>query len=99
MRADTAAIEHAGTALATCSAEVRALATTLPAIIDPLPALLGPVAGALVAALREALTHTTHTVTELGTHLALAGETAGRTAVSYRDAEHHAGQSISTVGG
>lgn len=99
MHADTAAIDRTGFALGGIAAELGALAATLPAAADSAPALFGPVADALVAALRAAVADTTQAVTELGAQLGLAEQTAGRVAVSYRDAEHHVGQSISTLGG
>ncbi|GAS99092.1 NAD-dependent epimerase/dehydratase [Mycolicibacterium canariasense] len=99
MHADTAAIERTGFALGGIAAELGALAAALPAVTDSAPVLFGPVADALVAALREAVADTTRAVTELGSQLGLAEQTAGRIAVSYRDTEHHVGQAISALGG
>jgi hypothetical protein len=99
MHADTAAIEHTGTALAGTAAELGALAAALPAVTDSAPALFGPVADALVAALRSAVADTTRAVTELGARLTAAGENAGRSAAAYREAERSVGQSISSLGG
>ncbi|MCX2711043.1 hypothetical protein [Mycolicibacterium sp. J2] len=99
MHADTAAIDRTGSVLGGIAAELGALAAALPAAADSAPALFGPVADALVAALRAAVADTTRAVTELGSQLGLAELTAGRIAVSYRDAEHHVEQSISTLGG
>lgn len=99
MHADTAAIDRSGLALGRTAAELEALAATLPAVADTAPALFGPVADALLAALREAITDTTRAATELGAHLGLAEQTAGRIATSYRDSENRVGQAISALGG
>ncbi|MHA3023327.1 hypothetical protein ACXPWS_24060 [Mycobacterium sp. BMJ-28] len=99
MHADTAAIEHAGTLLTGSAAELSALAGALPVVVDSAPALFGPIAEALITALRAAVADTAATVTDLGAQLSLAGGAAGRSAVSYRDTEHHVGQSISAIGG
>jgi hypothetical protein len=99
MHADTAAIAHAGRTLAGTAVELTGLAAALPAVADAAPALFGPIADALVTALREAVADTTHVVAQLGDHLAVAGATAGHAAVAYRDSEHHVGQSLSSFGG
>ncbi|MEN4476010.1 hypothetical protein [Mycolicibacterium cosmeticum] len=99
MHADTAAIDRSGLALGRTAAELDALAATLPAIADTAPALFGPVADALLAAVREAIADTTRAVSELGAQLGLAEQTAGRIAVSYRESEHRVGQAISDLGG
>ena len=98
MHADTAAIEHAGQLLAGSAADLSDLAATLPAVADSAPALFGPIADALIAALRASVADTARAVGQLGEHLSAAGSTAVSAAENYVDSERHVGQTLSTLG-
>lgn len=98
MHAHTPAIEHAGNVLAGSADHLAALAATLPQVADSAPALFGPIADTLVAALRDAVADTTLAVARLGENLSIVGTTAGHIAGAYADAEHRVGQSISAIG-
>lgn len=98
MHADTTAIEHAGKVLAGSAADLGDLATVLPAVTDSAPALFGPIADALIAALRASVADTARAVAQLGEHLCTAGATAVHAAENYTDSERHVGQALSTLG-
>ncbi|MBI3224744.1 MAG: hypothetical protein HYZ39_06765 [Mycolicibacterium cosmeticum] len=98
MHADTAAIEHAGRVLAGSAADLSDLAAALPAVTDSAPALFGPIADALIAALRASVADTTRAVGQLGEHLSTAGSTAVHAAENYTDSERRVGQTLSTQG-
>ena len=59
----------------------------------------GAVGSGFAAALNEALTREARHVTMLAGRLATATSTANAAANAYHAAEHHVGQSISTLGG
>jgi type IV secretory pathway VirJ component len=96
MFADTDAIRALGAANSAHAADLAAVAATLASMPDA-DAMLGPVGTRFVAALADATTEASRSLTALADRLTAGGLTAHASAVAYENADEHTGTLVSRV--